>query len=136
MRRTRDKCQELQRQNPRCFPGGVKYVMDNARFHASELRFLKDRAIKIPAHSPEFNKPIEHLFNTIKAEFKKRYAAQSAKLATTGNFIPIGQAKKLLDEVVHDVVVAKSIYDDAKTMKGTFTAIIEHHGGHIPKKVS
>ena len=87
MRRTRNRCQDLQRKNPRCFPGGVKYVMDNARFHASELRFLEDRAIKIPPHSPEFNKPIEHLFNTIKAEFKKRYAERSAVLATTGDYI-------------------------------------------------
>jgi len=136
MRRTRDVCQELQRKNPRCFPGGVKYVMDNARFHASELKFLGDRAIKIPAHSPEFNKPIEHLFNTIKAAFKKRYAARSAVLATTGAYISIAQAKKLLDEVVHDVVDSNRIFKDVKTMKYTFQAIIEHHGGRISKKLS
>jgi hypothetical protein len=110
--------------------------MDNARFHASELKFLGDRAIKIPAHSPEFNKPIEHLFNTIKAAFKKRYAARSAVLATTGAYISIAQAKKLLDEVVHDVVDSNRIFKDVKTMKYTFQAIIEHHGGRISKKLS
>jgi hypothetical protein len=136
MRRTRHTCQELQRQNPRCFPGGVKFVMDNARFHASELRLLEDRAITIPPRSPEFNKPIEHLFNTIKSKFKKRYSARSAVLATQGDYIRIAEAKKLLDEVVHDVVDPESILKDAKSMKGTFQAIIEHQGGRIPKKLS
>ena len=129
------KLQELQKKNPRDFPRGTLVVMDNARFHADSIKWLGKYAIAIPPFSPECNKPVEHMFHTIKTAFWKRYANLLME-AGSQRYVPFNQAKAMLVKVVEDVVKAPSIEKDVKTLKVTFKAIINAEGGYISPLVS
>jgi hypothetical protein len=130
-----EKLQELQKKNPRHFPRGTLVVMDNARFHADAIKWLGKYCISIPPFSPECNKPVEHMFHTIKTEFWKRYANLLME-AGSKRFIPFKQAKAMLVKVVEDVVKAPSIEKDVRTLKKTYKAIIDAKGGYISPLVS
>lgn len=129
------KLKALRAKNPKNFIGGVGVVMDNWSVHKKVIKQLGGHCIPIPANSPEFNKPIEHLFNLIKAEFGRRYSELLIE-AGSQRFIPLAAAKALLKTVVYDVVNPKSIAKDVDDLTRTYKAIIAAKGGYISSRVS
>ena len=72
---------DLVNQFPEVMRGGATLVMDNARIHhaVTVIRFLEEKGIRyifLPPYSPELN-PIELLFGTVKAQYRRDGPAQS-----------------------------------------------------------
>lgn len=129
------KAEALQQGAPTAFAGGARFLMDNAKFHKEVLNSEENRCILIPPLSPEFNKPVEHMFHTIKTEFWKRY---NRILLTEGNavrYIPFGTAKDILTAVVYDVTRPESISKDVSTLRKTFQAVVDAKGGRIASRL-
>jgi hypothetical protein len=136
MERVREKVRALQTQHPRFFPGGVKFVMDKAKQHGRFTKALGDRAIPHPPLSFEFNKVVEHLFNTIKYELKKRLSALLVTRGVSHKLVPFKETKKIMVEVMNTVVRVESLIKDASTMRDTYRAVIAAGGGRVAKELS
>lgn len=135
MGRIMDKLRMHAKANPRNFHKGVTVVMDNARFHSKEMKKLGKQALEIPPLSPEFNKPVEHMFNTIKTEFWKRYAQLLAH-GGAHRYVPFNRAKELLQAVVEEMVKPAGIAKDVKSLRKTYEAVIAAKGSYISTRVS
>lgn len=134
MKVIKNKALALAKSRPRAFPGGVRFLMDNARFHARAVKELKLNCVEIPPQSPDCNKVVEHCFNSIKMEFWKRYNKQLKD--RKGFPIDWQEAKVMLPRVVKDVVTAERVDADAKTLIDTYKAIVANKGSYIEKKLS
>ena len=72
---------DLVNQSPEVSGGGATVVMDNARIHhaVNVTRFLMEKGVRnifLPPYSPELN-PIELLFGTVKAQYRRDGPARS-----------------------------------------------------------
>jgi len=120
---------EKERRRKGHFRGGVRICWDNARQHKWAERQLKYNFVKIPPYSPDFNKVVEHQFNTIKGEFQKRVLADLS-------ICDYRSAADLLVEVVGEVVTPDELLKDASTMKATMRAVYQADGGWPPPKLA
>lgn len=138
MKRVKKKAAACSKKRPTNFPGGVRYVMDNAPYHIDWINQNESRLLRLPPLSPEFNKPVEHMFNCIKREFKKMYAKLMIERCRGGKlYIKFKEgAVATFAAAVKAVVHKEGIAKDAASMKATFRAVINAKGDYIPKKYS
>lgn len=136
MKAMKKEASRLATKHPRDFRGGLAFVMDNAKFHGVVRK--KDRKektwkdFKIPPSSPEFNKPIEHVFNTVKSAFKRQYNTELV-LGGPKHCISLARAKRILKQVIEKYVKPESIKKDVKSYKRMLREVIKAKGGHITK---
>ena len=130
MGKVKKKCEQLAQANPRNWVGGVKFIMDNARYHGLTKPDRDWEVVRIPPYSPEFNKPVEHMFNTIKGEFQRRYS-QILAGAGPGRFVTVDGARTLLGNVIGDVATAETVSKDVDTYMDMLNEVIAAEGGYI-----
>jgi hypothetical protein len=129
-----EEVNKLQKSFPKKFLGGVRFVMDNAKQHVAFIKSVGDRALPHPPHSPDFNKPVEHMFNSIKMAFQQRLTALLREVALTGATVPFKRSKRLMGEIINEVVKVEALKKDAATMKDTYQAVLLADGGRVPKQ--
>ncbi len=134
MEKIKRKALQARAKNPRAFPGGVRFMMDNARFHAAARRELGIRCVDIPPQSSDCNKVVEHCLNRIKHAFWKRYAEEVKE--RQGWPVPFNVAKRVLKEVAPACVTPEIIRKDAATLRGTYHAIMAAGGGYVDSALS
>jgi DDE superfamily endonuclease len=111
-------------------------VLDNAKWHVLARYQHRDdiEFMDIPPYSPEFNKPVEHAFNCIKAAFWERYNTMLMERAAKP--IVFREAKDLLKQVAQELITSDSVQKDVLTMRDTYKAIIENGGSYIAGRFS
>mgnify|MGYP006186104099 FL=1 len=92
------------------------------------LTKIARQRVKIPAHSPDFNKPIEHVFNRIKQLLREEYLDKQEVLTAKKvqqMVRDIFENQLLLDEK------ANSIRNDVYSLKKTWLAVSTAKGVRV-----
>lgn len=101
------------------------FCYDNANWQRyakfSNMGMTRHQRIIIPPHSPDMNKPIEHVFNQIKQKLAERFY----------NYTEVVTAE-MVQEWVRDIfeneISTTSIMKDALSLKKTYLAIKTYKG--------
>eukprot|EP00878_Enallax_costatus_P042968 GHUV01050501.1.p2 GENE.GHUV01050501.1~~GHUV01050501.1.p2 ORF type:complete len:196 (+),score=62.87 GHUV01050501.1:746-1333(+) len=105
------------------------FVFDNNSIQKYSSNFESNikwhQRVGIPAHSPDFSKPIEHIFNRIKEQLREKYlekmevvAAQKVQEWVRTIFEKELLFKELANSVRHDVYSLKKTWLAVSTTKG------------------
>ncbi len=107
-------------------------IQDEATFN--RMRFRWHQRIKIPPHSPDFNKPIEHVFHQIKDKLRE-------KLYGCTEVVTAEKVQQWILEIWGDHqcgIRTASIAKDVKSLKKTYLAVatdkdveVEHDDGSL-----
>lgn len=139
MKKVQKKVAALEPEHPDYFHKGVRYVMDNALWHQQWMNEHSRAVIRTPAHSFEFNKPVEHFHNAVKGEARRRQFEEMAKHCQGPapdfyKYLTFEGMKKIVEKAVHTMANKKSLQKDAHTMPATFQAIIDAKGDNIDQE--
>lgn len=109
----------------------VIFSADNATVHGKEadrasLGIAADEWMTCPARSPDFHKPIEHLFGRIKPAFARWLHSHPAPRT-------VDAYKAKVEELFEQYAAPAQVAKDVATMFDTFDGIIEAEGGWPPK---
>lgn len=104
------------------------YCYDNNRIQAGanfrRMGFHRSQWVNIPTYSPDFNKPIEHVFNQIKEKLRIRLYQHKGPVTAT-----------LLQQWVVDVweneISAEGIAKDVESLKNTYLAVSTKKGESV-----
>lgn len=108
---------------------------DHATVHNGVADILKKKAEvwPQPTHSPDCNKPIEHVHAQVDTGMKKWLREQRTEHPHAK--ITVQAAKDECNRVFHSIST-KSIATDVATLPKTWQAIVDSHGGFVPKDLS
>jgi hypothetical protein len=108
---------------------------DHATVHNQVADVLGSKALvwPQPSHSPDCNKPIEHVHAQVDAKMKKWLKQRRAEMPR--GKIPVPQAMDECTRVFKSISQA-SIASDVATLPDTWQAIVDNHGGFVPNALS
>src|SRR5512139_887337 len=86
-----------------------------------------------PAHSPDCNKPIEHVHAQVDAQMKEWLKQRRA--AVPRRRITVEEAMAECTRVFTNISKA-SIASDVASLPQTWQSIVDHHGGFVPNALS
>jgi len=128
---------EAMKEHPDTFQSGVYLVWDNAKCHKVGDVFtgagIKSTVLHVPPRSPEFNKVVEHVMNTLKAAANKYFNDHP-------EIQQIEDVKKHFRDLFFRVIDKRGVQKDIRSMRATYGIIarsVEHGGvagGYPPKK--
>lgn len=109
------------------------FSLDNATIHGDKdalkrLKINKAQYEETPARSPDFHKPIEHLFGRMKNAFQS-WLHSHPNARTTEEYM----AK--LEELFQQCATKEQIDADVESMIHTYDAIVKCQGGWISKSL-
>ena len=79
----------------------------------------------IPAHSPDFNKPIEHIFNRIKEQLREKYLE---KMEVVNAQKVQGWVRDIFEKELLANEWANSVRNDVYSLKKTWLAVSSTQG--------
>lgn len=108
---------------------------DHATVHNQIASVLGNKALiwPQPAHSPDCNKPIEHVHAQVDAGMKQWLRQRRAEVPPQR--ITVEQAKAECTRRFKGISVA-SIAKDVASLPQTWQAIVDSHGGFVPTALS
>jgi hypothetical protein len=114
---------------------GFLICLDHATVHKDAASLLPPRwqLLPHPAHSPECNKPVEHVHGIIDAHMK-HWLVQFRQQQPGANPTP-AQCKTQLTNFFHAIPTA-SIAADVSTLPDTWGEIVKQGGDHIADQFS
>ena len=109
--------------------------LDKATVHNEVVQVVGTKANlwPQPPHSPDFNKPIEHVHAQVDAAvhawlLESRQSQPSHK-------VTVEQSKAKVEEAFYNIPTS-SIKADVESLPSTWEAIIANHGGFVANKLS
>jgi len=108
---------------------------DGASVHNQIADVLGSRALvwPQPSHSPDCNKPIEHVHGQVDEGMKEWLKQRRAEVPRTK--ITVDEAKAECTRFFHNISQA-SIASDIASLPATWQAIVDHHGCFVPDALS
>lgn len=88
-----------------------------------KLGITYHQKVSIPTHSPDFNKPIEHVFNRIKQQLRERIYSHVGVLEPA-------ELQNWVVDIFEGISVA-SIARDVASLKRTYRAVSTEKGGQV-----
>jgi len=110
-------------------------VLDNATVHAEAAAIAGNRADlwPHPPHSPDCNKPVEHVHGQLDAHMHHWLTQQ--RLNNPHTRITVAHCKAELDRAFASIPTS-SIKADVESLPATWDAIIANHGGYVAAELS
>lgn len=104
------------------------FCYDNAKWQAyakySNMGMSGHQRIKIPPHSPDMNKPIEHVFNQIKQKLAERFYKCTEEITAH-------TVQEWVRDIFENEITTESIKKDALSLKKTYLAIKTYKGDEV-----
>jgi hypothetical protein len=97
------------------------HIQGRAQF--SKLGIQPQQKVSIPTHSPDFNKPIEHVFNLIKTQLRERIYSHVGELKPA-----------MLQDWVVEIFEGMSVHSiarDVASLKRTYRAVSTEMGVQV-----
>lgn len=109
--------------------------LDHASVHNEMVQVVgtKARLWPQPAHSPDCNKPIEHVHAQVDAAVHDWLVEMRQQQPR--HKILVEECKAKVEEVFYSIPTS-SIKADVESLPSTWDAIIANGGGHVPSKLS
>lgn len=110
-------------------------VLDNATVHNEVAAVAGDRADQWPhpPHSPDMNKPIEHIHGQLDAQMHSWLLQR--RLNFPHQRITVQDCMDELERAFYSIPTS-SIKADIETLPATWEAIIANHGGYVAAELS
>lgn len=107
------------------------YSLDNATIHGNaqaleRLGIDKAQWELSPPRSPDFHKPIEHLFGRMKGAFQAWLHSHPKKRSPDAYM-------SVVEELFKECATSQQIWPDVESMEETYDKIVEKQGGWVPK---
>ena len=103
---------------------GPVFCMDHDSIHKAAMKVLPAMGVQLlphPAKSPDFNKPIEHIFGQMKGWVH-------TELRTNSRLKAIQSKKQVVHDIFYTKVIAEGVSKDVKSMPDLYKAVIEARG--------
>lgn len=101
------------------------YCYDNNRIQANaefrRMYFACHQRVHIPPYSPDFNKPIEHVFHQMKDKLRVKIYQHNGPLE-------VKQLRKWVVEIFEQEISVDSIAKDVQSLKNTYLAVSTDKG--------
>ena len=108
---------------------------DHATVHNQVAAVLGNRALiwPQPSHSPDCNKPVEHVHAQVDDKMKRWLKQRRAEVPRRKIAVP--EAMDECTRVFKNIPLA-SIAKDVASLPQTWQAIVDNHGGFVPNDLS
>jgi hypothetical protein len=104
------------------------FCYDNAKWQAhanfSNMGMSRHQRIVIPPHSPDMNKPIEHVFHQIKQKLAERFYKSTEEITAH-------TVQEWVRDIFENEITTASIMKDALSLKKTYLAIKTEKGDEV-----